>query len=104
MQNVFPTVRAITAANRQSDKSTWVTEWGQATGTGTGAVSELQQSAFIIEGLNFMSSQPGIGPIFMFTSKDWSTDANNSEFNFGLFRFDGTPKPVVSQLKARCGC
>lgn len=93
-------LRDVMRANGQSSKLMWVTEWGQSTGTSPTSVSPDRQADIIVDGLSYLRRQPGIGPVFLFTSKDWSTDPSNSELNFGLYRFDWSPKPVVARLRA----
>ncbi|WP_299576201.1 cellulase family glycosylhydrolase [uncultured Williamsia sp.] len=93
-------LRSVMVDNGQSDKTMWVTEWGQSTGTGATSVTPERQADIIVDGVRYLRRQPGIGPVFLFTSKDWSPDPSVSELNFGLYHFDWSPKPVVARLRA----
>ena len=96
---VISDVRDLMARNGQASKKIWVTEWGQPTGDNKYAVDEPRQAEILTSGLRFMTSQPNMGPVFVFTSKDWSSDRTNVEFNYGLFRYDYSPKPIVARLR-----
>ncbi|GGF23000.1 cellulase family glycosylhydrolase [Williamsia phyllosphaerae] len=96
-----PAVRGILDRAGRRDAKIWVTEFGQPTGDSFAGVSEAKQADFIASGLTFFRSQPRMGPIFLFTSRDWSTDPTNSELNFGLYRFDWSPKEIARRLMAQ---
>ncbi len=92
--------RAVMARHGQSSKQIWITEWGQSTGTAYYAVTEERQASIIVDGLRRLRTERGMGPVFLFTTKDWSTDPAIADLNYGLYRYDYSPKPVVARLRA----
>ncbi len=96
-------VRMVMDWKGQWGKKIWITEWGQATGTGPDSVNESAQASIIMSSLDYFQAKSRMGPLFLFTSKDWKTDPSLTEFNYGLYRYDYSPKPVVAQLKKRYG-
>lgn len=96
---VLPEGRAIMVANGDSTKSIWVTEFGQPTGNTPASTTEAVQSSIITDAVNRANGLSWIAAIFLFTSRDLSTNKADDNSNFGLYRFDGSPKPVVSALQ-----
>jgi hypothetical protein len=90
----------IMSNNGDAGKKIWITEYGQPTGTSTYAVSEVKQTDILIDFLQRAATVPYLGPPFLFTTRDISTDASNPHFNCGLYRFDFTPKEVVTRFRA----
>jgi hypothetical protein len=97
-QRSISNVRAVMTAHGQANKKIWITEWGQSTGTGHSAVSAERQADIIMGGLTYLRNQPQIGPIFLFTSRDWSRNPAETELNYGLYLYDYSPKPIVERL------
>ncbi|MGJ0117908.1 beta-1,4-xylanase [Williamsia sp. MIQD14] len=93
-------LRSTAQRHRQGAMRIWVTEWGQSTGTGPTSVTPAKQAEILVDGLRYLRAQVGMGPVFLFTSKDWSPDSRDAERNFGLFDHDWTPKPVVARLRS----
>ena len=93
------TVRELLTTEGDGGKKIWVTEWGQPTGGSEIAVTEDAQAEVILTSLERLSQVEGLGPTFLYTSRDWLDDPAQSEFNFGLYRYDYTPKPVVQRLR-----
>ena len=81
-------------------KKIWITEFGQPTGTSTGAVTEDRQSVILLDFLQRASKVQYLGPPFVFTSKDLSDDPTVHLFNYGLYPNNYDPKPVVRTLQA----
>ncbi len=74
----------------------WITEYGAP----TNKVSEATQAAFVRDLIEFWQTMQGAGPIFLYTIKDWlNPTADNDESNLGIFRPDGTMKPVGQVIK-----
>lgn len=78
----------------------WITEYGQPTGTSHISVDELDQADRLAAVLEHAAGRPGMGPIFFHGTLDLGADPREPEQNFGLYRRDGTPKPVVARLKS----
>lgn len=100
---VLPEGRAIMVANGDSTKSMWVTEFGQPTGSTPASTTEAVQSSIITDAVNRANGLSWIAAIFLFTSRDLSTNKADDTSNFGLYRFDGSPKPVVGGLRGVLG-
>jgi len=100
---VLPEGRAIMVANGDSTKSMWVTEFGQPTGNTPASTTEAVQSNIIVDAVNRANGLPWIAAIFLFTTRDLSANKAEDNSNFGLYRFDGSPKPVVGALQAVLG-
>ncbi len=96
---VLPEGRAIMVANGDSTKSMWVTEFGQPTGNTPASTTESVQSSIIVDAVNRANGLSWIAAIFLFTSRDLSANKADDNSNFGLYRFDGSPKPVVGALQ-----
>ncbi len=92
--------RQIMLANGDGAKKMWVTEYGQATGPGRYSVSEGTQAVILADAARELRAVPWIAAVFLFTSDDLAADSPNPELNFGLYHFDGTPKPAVSALQS----
>lgn len=80
----------------QEQLKIWMTEYGLP----TNVVSETTQAAFVEDMIKFWQNVSGAGPVFLYTIKDWLNGAaNNNEAHFGIFRPDGTMKPVGQIIK-----
>ncbi|WBP94544.1 cellulase family glycosylhydrolase [Mycolicibacterium neoaurum] len=74
----------------------WITEYGIP----TNRVDEATQAAFVRDIIEFWQTMQGAGPMFLYTIKDWlNPPADNDEANLGIFRPDGTMKPVGQVIK-----
>ncbi|MGW0162421.1 cellulase family glycosylhydrolase [Mycobacterium sp. NPDC003323] len=80
----------------QEQVKIWITEYGIP----TNRVSEATQAAFVRDIIEFWQTVQGAGPMFLYTIKDWlNPPTNNDEANLGIFRPDGTMKPVGQVIK-----
>jgi hypothetical protein len=84
----------------------WATEFGWSTHANSGAekpwkrgVTEAQQADYTVHALDELEQQ-GIEHAYVYTDRDMPT-SDPHEANFGLFRSDWTPKPVVQALAAK---
>lgn len=98
--NAISLVRSVMTSRGQGEKKIWITEYGQATGTSPQAVSPERQSEILIDFLERSSTIPYLGPSFLFTTRDLSSDTSNQHFNYGLYSLEYRPKPVVGALQA----
>lgn len=90
--NAVAAARTTMENNGDTAKQIWVTEWGLATGSSPLATSEAQQASGLLDGLQTAAATPYLAPLFIFTVRDLTADPNVFDFNFGVFRFDGSPK------------
>jgi hypothetical protein len=82
-------------------KPIWITECGAPTGTAAAAVSDAVQAQMLDIIMGYARTAPWIGPAFVFSIRDGGRDASDPEQNFGILRFDFSPKPaygVVSEF------
>lgn len=80
----------------QEQVKIWITEYGIP----TNRVSEATQAAFVKDIIEFWQTVQGAGPMFLYTIKDWlNPPTDNDEANLGIFRPDGTMKPVGQVIK-----
>jgi hypothetical protein len=97
-QGVAP-MRAIMAANGDSNKAMWMTEWGQHTGTDVYGVTSAQQATFTTNAFT-RAAHEGARALFVFAPRDAGTDATQREQNFGLVAADFTPKQALRAYRA----
>jgi hypothetical protein len=89
-------VHDLMTANGDGHKQVWGTEFGVATGSSRNSTSEAQQAAMITQGYARLAdgSWPWLGTLFAYSLRDSGTDLADWQSNFGLRRYDGSPKPA----------
>jgi hypothetical protein len=98
-----PSARSIMAANGDGDKQIWGTEFGAPTGTAGDAVSEAAQAQLVTAGYATWKTWSFAGPLFWFSFRDAGTNRSDREDNFGLLRFDFSPKPSFAAYQRAAG-
>lgn len=108
MNDIPDSIRSIMAANGDSKKQIWITEYGAAT-NGPGAlaseanfnfskspdhVSEDLQAEMLTESAQKYLSYPWLGGYFWYSYQDLGTNSSSNENFFGLLRYNGSPKPA----------
>jgi hypothetical protein len=89
-------IRDLMSANGDASKEIWASEYGLPTGT----VGEQNQATFVGDFLNTWSTLPYAGPAFLYTLNDRNTaDTTDPENTFGIYRDDGTAKPVAAVIQ-----
>ncbi len=91
-------MRDLMVAAGDGGKQIWLTEFGAPTGTSQVSVSEATQAEMIRTGIQMARERSWIGPLFVYNGRDYGTDANNAEENFGLVRNNYTPKPAFAAV------
>ena len=106
-------LRSIMAANNDSAKKIWITEFGAPT-NGPGPVADIDnlnlsnqpwhvtealQADSFSEALRAYQSYTWRGPIMLYTLEDNGNDPTNNEDWFGLIRSDGSQKPAYSTVQ-----
>ncbi|MCZ4518082.1 cellulase family glycosylhydrolase [Rhodococcus ruber] len=91
-------VREVMVANGDRDKQIWFTEFGAASGTGPRSVSEPDQAALLVDGIDYLRSLPYCGGIYLFDLRDIDTGSAVDEYNAGLVRSDFSPKPALNAV------
>jgi hypothetical protein len=72
---------------------------GYSTSTGKYGVLEAQQAEYMKKHLE-LAKNMGVEVCIIYDLIDDGPDAGNKEHRFGIFRQDGTPKPVASVLSS----
>ncbi|NMN97773.1 glycosyl hydrolase [Antrihabitans stalactiti] len=95
--NAIAQVRMTMVRNGDAKKKIWFTEFGATTG-GPRALSEPDQAAFLVDGINYLKALPFCGGIFVFDYRDVETGSPVADFNYGLVRSDFTPKESLAAV------
>jgi polysaccharide biosynthesis protein PslG len=96
MAATSPSARSIMKVNGDGKKKIWATEWGAPTGTSSKSMSEAAQAALIRAGLRRLKAWSWAGPSFVYSFRDLGTNLSDREQNFGLLRYDWSPKPAYA--------
>ena len=99
MSETSPSARSIMRANGDGKKKIWATEWGAPTGSSSVSVTEAQQAELVATGLRRLRSFAWAGPSFLYNFRDSGTNAADREQNFGIVRYDWSPKPAYAAYK-----
>lgn len=92
--------RMIVEADAGPDRL-WITEYGAPTGTHQRAVSEERQATLLIDALDAAERWPWLGPVFLYTLRDYRQAPEDLEWNYGVLAADGSPKAAWAELVAR---
>jgi hypothetical protein len=93
MDQTSPSLRSIMAANGDSDKKIWITEFGAP--TIDSSVGDSGESTDLVEAIDQAKSTSWIGSLYIYTWEDVTTDASNG---FGVLNTDGSQKPAYSAV------
>lgn len=96
-------IRSAMLAAGEGNKKVWITEFGQPTGTSSMSVSEAKQASIVTDALSLANSADWVAAIFIFNSHDLVAGPSILDGNMGLYRHDGTPKPVVAAITSLTG-
>jgi hypothetical protein len=95
-----PQLYNLMAHRHDANKHVWATEIGFPTGTDRVAVSEGEQGPYLVEGVRAWQRRAYSGPIFVYSMTDEGPNRADHYENFGLVRYNGTPKPAYAALRA----
>lgn len=99
--NGVPSLRTLMAANGDSAKQIWATEFGAPTGSCSNCISEASQADLVTKAVTKWRSYAWSGALLWYNAHDNGTDASNMEDNFGLNHFDGSHKPSFANFQAQ---
>jgi len=99
MTKTNPSARSILRANGDGTKKIWATEFGFPTGSTSRDVSEAKQAQLLKKALNGLIARTWAGPAFVYSYRDSGTNNRNVEQNFGVVRYDYSPKPAYRVLQ-----
>lgn len=94
MSETNPSIRSIMAANNDSDKKIWITEFGAPTSGTDANVSESEQSTELEEAISQVKQLSWIGSFYMYTWEDVTGEG------FGLLTIDGVKKLAYAAVVA----
>jgi hypothetical protein len=102
----IPAVRTVMVNNGDSAKKIWFTEFGwSAHGNAAGTepwnlgVTEAQQADYFVRAVQYAKANyPYVTNMIWYTERNL-TSGNIHQDNFGLLRFDLTPKPAYNSIK-----
>jgi polysaccharide biosynthesis protein PslG len=94
MDQTSPSLRSIMAANGDSGKKIWITEYGAPT-FGDGGVGDAGETTDLVQAIDQARSTSWIGSLYIYTWEDVSTDASNG---LGVLNGDATQKPAYSAV------
>ena len=81
------------------EKPLWITEIGYPSHTGAAGVDEETQADYLARTFLLARTSPSIKRVFWYDFQNDGEDPGEAEFNFGIVRKDGTPKPAFAALK-----
>jgi hypothetical protein len=101
MSLTSPDFRSIMAANGDSAKKIWITEFGAPTNgpDSNWYVSEATQAQMVTDAFQLYKTYDWVGPLFWYTFKDSGTSTDTNENFFGITRNDGSTKPAYATIK-----
>lgn len=94
----LPLVHQVLTDAGLDDRPLWLTEVGAPTGTHSRAVDEARQAEIVVDAIATARTLPWVQRTFVFTQRDSGDNAGDIESQFGLRRYDGTPKPAYDAL------
>jgi hypothetical protein len=100
MYATSPSARSIMKAWGDGKKKIWATEWGAPTGTSSQSMSEAAQAALVRAGLTRLKAWSWAGPSFLYNFRDKGTNLSDREQNFGLVRWNWSPKPAYAAFRS----
>jgi hypothetical protein len=99
MSETQPSARSVMSAFGDAGKQIWPTEMGAPTGTSSQSVSETAQAQLVTDMYSKLGSWSWAGPAFLYNYRDKGTNLSDREQNFGIIRWDWSPKPSYTAFK-----
>jgi hypothetical protein len=97
--NQLAGIRQAMILNGDAGKRVWATEYGEP----SSVVGETAQAVYLEDMLSKWSQLPYAGPVYVYTVRDRDSLSTQPEDTLGIYRSDGTPKPVERVVQARLG-
>jgi hypothetical protein len=92
--NRIQDIREVMDAQNDAAKKIWVTEIGWYT-QGPGAIDENTQAENVCRARSVFERFSSVERVYWYELQDGAASSNDPEQNYGLFHFDGTPKPAA---------
>jgi hypothetical protein len=100
MSETQPSARSVMTAFGDTGKQIWPTEMGAPTGTSSQSVSETAQAQLVTDMYSKLAGWSWAGPAFLYNYRDKGTNLADREQNFGIIRWDWSPKPSYAAYQA----
>jgi hypothetical protein len=100
MSETVPNVRSLMTANGDAGKQIWATEFGAPTGSTSNSMTEAAQAQLVTDSYAKLKSWAWAGPAFFHSYRNEGTNLTNIEDNYGIIRFDWSPKPAYAAYQA----
>jgi hypothetical protein len=94
MSLTSPSIRSIMAANGDSAKKIWITEFGAPTSNAATNVSDANQSDELVQAISQVKELNWVGSLYIYTWEDLPDDG------FGLLTVNGAQKPAYAAVLA----
>jgi polysaccharide biosynthesis protein PslG len=94
MSLTSPSMRSIMAANGDSAKKIWITEFGAPTSNAATNVSDANQSDELVQAISQVKEFSWVGSLYIYTWEDLPDDG------FGLLAVNGAQKPAYAAVIA----
>jgi hypothetical protein len=92
-------IRQLMLVNGDAAKRIWATEYGEP----SSVVGEPAQAAYLEDMLSKWRTIPYAGPVYVYTMRDRNSMSTAVEDTLGIYRSDGTAKPVERVLTSHLG-
>jgi polysaccharide biosynthesis protein PslG len=99
MSQTTPSARTVMKAHGDAAKQIWATELGFPTGSTPRDVSEPTQARLVSAVYAALEKRSWAGPAFFYTYRDSGTNKSDVEQNFGVVRYDFSPKPAYAAYR-----
>lgn len=97
--NQMAGIRQLMLVNGDAAKRIWATEYGEP----SSVVGEPAQAAYLEDMLSKWRTIPYAGPVYVYTMRDRNSMSTAVEDTLGIYRSDGTAKPVERVLTSHLG-
>jgi hypothetical protein len=100
MSETLPSARSVMIANGDGAKQIWATEFGAPTGSTSNSMTEAAQAQLVTDSYAKLKSWAWAGPAFFHSYRNEGTNLANIEQNYGIIRYDWSPKPAYAAYQA----
>lgn len=100
MTETSPSARSLMSANGDGAKQIWPTEFGAPTGSTSNSMTEAAQAQLVTDSYAKLKGWTWAGPSFFYSFRNLGTNLLDIEQNYGIIRYDWTPKPAYTAYQA----
>jgi len=100
MSQTTPSARSVMAARGDGAKQIWATEFGGPTGSTSRDMTETAQAQLVSDSYAQLKAWAWAGPAFLYSYHDNGSNTSDIEQNFGVLRYDWSPKPSYAAYQA----